>query len=443
MGCAERYHAAIEQERRPVAAETRIASVLYPGNNTGEDIVIVAEPNGVLTLRHALALTLMNNPELKAFSLETRAAQARQLQAGLWPNPELEVEIEEVGGTGSRSGFSAAATTLQLSQLVERGNKPQKRKRIASLEKELADLSYQYKRLEIFCEAEKSFYGLLEAQEKLQLSNELLRLSQESLDSVEKKVNAGKDSPLEKTRASVAHAHIQMQHREARQNLEFARRQLASFWGQDKPLFEQAVGSFDRIETLPELETLLYHVRQNPRYVRWETEIKKSQAELDLEIAKAMGDITIGGGLQRFNDTDDNAAIFRVSIPLPVSDRNQGAKQEAMYNLAKSREEQKAAWLHLQNEFNRAYLEFSNARSQAMSLKQEVLPGVMEMFRAATRAYQEGKVDYLNVLDAQRTLVEVKNGYIESLAAYHAARTDMERFIGTEIETVTVSESGK
>jgi cobalt-zinc-cadmium efflux system outer membrane protein len=443
MGCAERNHAAIGQERRPVAAETRIASVFDRENNPGEERVNVAEPNGVLTLRHALALTLMNNPELKAFSLETRAAQARQLQAGLRPNPELEVEIEEFGGTGSRSGFSAAATTLQLSQLIERGDKPQKRKKIASLEKELADLDYQHKRQEIFSEAAKSFWGVLQAQEKLQLSNELLRLSQESFDSVEKKVNAGKDSPLEKIRASVAHAHIQMQHHEARRNLEFVRKELASFWGQDKPLFAQAAGSFDRIVPVPESETLLYHVRQNPRVVRWETEIKKSQAELDLEISRAMGDITMGGGLQRFNDTDENALIFRVSIPLPVSDRNQGAKQAAVYNLAKSKEEQKAAWLRLHNEFNRAYHEFSNAYSLAMSLKQETLPGAMEMFRAATRAYQEGKVDYLNVLDAQRTLFEVKNGYIESVAAYHAARTDIERFIGIEIETAAVSESGK
>ena len=45
-------------------------------------------------------------------------------------------------------------------------------------------------------------------------------------------------------------------------------------------------------------------------------------------------------------------------------------------------------------------------------------------------------MDYLNVLDAQRTLFDVKNEYIESLADYHTARTDIERFIASEIETV-------
>ncbi|MHC4623766.1 MAG: TolC family protein, partial [Planctomycetota bacterium] len=75
------------------------------------DSPAVAEPNGVLTLRQALALALMYNPELRAFSWEVRGAEARQLQAGLLPNPKLELEVEEVGGPGGRSGFDGAETT--------------------------------------------------------------------------------------------------------------------------------------------------------------------------------------------------------------------------------------------------------------------------------------------------------------------------------------------
>ena len=58
----------------------------------------IAEPTGVITLRKALALALMHNPELKAFSWDVRISEARQLQASLWTNPELEVEVGEVGG---------------------------------------------------------------------------------------------------------------------------------------------------------------------------------------------------------------------------------------------------------------------------------------------------------------------------------------------------------
>jgi cobalt-zinc-cadmium efflux system outer membrane protein len=182
-------------------------------------------------------------------------------------------------------------------------------------------------------------------------------------------------------------------------------------------------------------------LNHNPGYVRWKAEIKKSQAALDLEKSNAVGDITIGAGVRRFNETNDNAVVFGVSIPLGISDRNQGARQEAAYNLAKSRAGQRAAWLTLQSEFDRAYQGISNAFSQATSLKNEVLPAATEMFDAATRAYQEGKVDYLNVLDAQRTLFDVKNEYIESLANYHIEKTEIACCVGNLEQMMSISES--
>ena len=441
MGCNQQSAAKIHREGNHDISESYMESISKQVDRQREEIVRVTEPNGVLTLGQVLALTVMHNPELRIFSLETRAAQARQLQAGLWPNPEIGVEVENVGGTGEISGFDGAETTIQLSQLIELGGKSQKRKKVASFEKELADMDYQNKRLEIFSKAAKAFIEVLKAQEKLQLSDEILKLAEESFDTVEKRVRAGKDSPVEQTRASVALANIKISHRQTQRNIDYSRKQLASFWGQNKPIFEQATGNLDSVEPLPTFENLINQLKRNPEYARWESEIEKSRAVLDLEKSKAVGDITIGAGVRRFSETDDNAFVFGVSIPLGISDRNQGAKQEAVYNLAKSRAGKKAAWSKLQNELNRTYQKLENAYGQAVSLKNEVLPGAVEMFNAATRAYQEGKVDYLNVLDAQRTLFDVKNEYIESLAAYHAARTDIERFIAKELKPVNLSES--
>ncbi|MDH4202785.1 MAG: TolC family protein [Phycisphaerae bacterium] len=409
-------------------------------NKSSQDATSKAEPNGILTLGDVLALTLVHNPELNIFSLETRAAQARELQAGLWPNPEIGVEVENVGGTGELSGFDGAETTLQLSQLIELGDKSQKRKNVASFEKELANLDYQNKRLDVFSDAAKAFISVLKAQEKLQLSSELLKLSDESFQIVEKKVTAGKDSPVEKNRAAVALANTKMSYHEDRQNLDYARKQLASFWGQNEPLFERAAGDMENIGPLLTLENLTGRLKLNPEYTRWESEIKKNRAILDLEKSRAIGDITIGAGLRRFNESDDNAFVFGVSIPLPLSDRNQGAKQEAVYNLAKSREEKKAAWLKLQNEFNQTYREYANSFHQATSLKNEVLPAAIDMFNAATKGYEQGKIDYLNVLDAQRTLFSTKGEYVNALAECHIRKTELERLIGQTLETTELIE---
>src|SRR5262245_55870264 len=58
------------------------------------------EPTGTISLRDALAAALLHNPELAAFSSEVRAREARALQAGLLPNPELDTEFEDFAGSG-------------------------------------------------------------------------------------------------------------------------------------------------------------------------------------------------------------------------------------------------------------------------------------------------------------------------------------------------------
>ena len=50
-------------------------------------------------------------------------AEARAIQEGLMPNPEISVETEGFGGSGDRKEFHNAETTLALSQVIELGFK--------------------------------------------------------------------------------------------------------------------------------------------------------------------------------------------------------------------------------------------------------------------------------------------------------------------------------
>jgi len=403
------------------------------------DPVEVTEPTGVITLRSALALALMHNPELKAFSWDVRISQARQLQAGLWPNPELEVEVENAGGTGPRSGFDSAQTTIALGQLIEMGDKSGKRKKVALLKKELAGWDYEAKRLDVFTEVTKAFIELLASQQRLKLTEELLQLSQESVDTVSKRVDAGKDSPLEKIKANVAHSNVRIQHRQAGQNLEFARRQLASTWASQKPTFETAAGKLDSLAILPSIDELTNLLSQNPDIARWSLEIDKARAGLELEKARAISDITLSGGMKRFNETEDNAVVFGISFPLAVSDRNQAGRLEAVYALARAREEQRTAHIRIQMELAEAYHGLSNSYTEAEELKKYILQGAESVFEASKTGYSLGKMDYLHVLDAQRTLFEARSQYIGALASFHIAKADVERLIASPIENINLS----
>ena len=98
----------------------------------------IIESNGVVTLEQAVSLALLYNPKLEVYSWDVRAAQARRIQAGLRPNPEIGIEMENFGGTGSTSAFEASETTVQVGQLIELSGKRTKRGRLADIEKNLA-----------------------------------------------------------------------------------------------------------------------------------------------------------------------------------------------------------------------------------------------------------------------------------------------------------------
>lgn len=397
----------------------------------------IKEPTGPLTLREALSLTLLHNPELKAFSWDVRVSEARQLQAGLGPNPILGIEVEDVGGAGPHSGFDAAETTIALSQLIEMGDKRSKRENLTLLEKKLAGWDYEAKRLDVFTKVTKAFIEVLVAQQRLNLTEELLQLSEELVGTVTKRVDAGKDSPLEKTKAAVAYSNVNIQYQQAAGNLEFARKKLASAWTGQNPKFESVAGKLDSLSPLPSIDLLTNLISQNPDIARWALEIDKGKASLEMERANAISDITLTGGMKRFSETDDNAIVFGISIPLPISDRNQGGKLEAVYRLSRVREEQRAAQVRIKMELARAYQALSNSYTKATELDKNVIRPTESVFEDSKTGYRQGKLDYLHVLDAQRTLFEAKSQYIDALGVFHTAKTDVERLIGQEIETIT------
>ncbi len=150
----------------------------------------IQEPAGELRLADALALTLVHNPQLKAFSWDIRISEADKLQASLRPNPALGFVAEGIGVSGETEA------TLALSQLIEMGDKRRKRMRFASVGRELAAMDYEARRLDVLTAVDKSFIDVLAAQRGAELAGQLVALSEQVLDTVTTRVEAGKDSPI-------------------------------------------------------------------------------------------------------------------------------------------------------------------------------------------------------------------------------------------------------
>jgi cobalt-zinc-cadmium efflux system outer membrane protein len=406
----------------------------------------VKAPEGVLRLPQAQALALMQNPDLAAFAWDVRAGEARTLQAGLRPNPEAGVEVENVAGSGEFRDFDGAEVTLSLSQVIELAGKRRKRAQVAALERDLAAWDYETSRLDVLTQVTQAFVDVLSVQERLAVDAELVRLAEQVARTVTERVNAGKVSPLEATRARVALASSRIALQRARRELSAAKDRLAATWGGTPATFERVAGNLETLNPIPSAAALAQRVEQNPDIARWATAMAQRQAALTLEEANRSPDPTLGAGVRYFNmvdEADAYAFLFAASVPLPVFDRNQGNILEARYQLAKTEAERRAAAVRVQTALAETHAALSAAYSEAVTLRDEVLPGAQQAFEAAREGYHQGKFQFLDMLDAQRTLFEARGQYLEALSAYHQAVAALERLIGEPLSALAPSSSQK
>jgi len=393
------------------------------------------EPSDVIILGQALTMALIQNPELAAFSWERRAGEARTLQAGLFPNPEVEIEFENVGGSNDQTAFDAAETTISLNQLIELGGKRTKRVKMATLENTVEKWDYESKRLDVFTQTTKAFVEVLTTQKRLALAEDVVQLSKRVFETVSERVKAGKVPPLEETKSRVVLSTRRIERERARRQLKSSRKGLAAIWGSVTPKFTRAGGDLEVIREIPTLEQVIQRLYHNPDLARWKTEIASRQANIAVEKAGRIPDLAVNAGVRRFEERDDIAFVFGLSLPLPLFDRRQGLILEAQHQLTKTREDQRAIKIRLESSLSQTHQILSASYLEALSLKNDVLPAAQLAFDVAREGYQHGKFGYLDVLDAQRTLFEAKAQYIDSLGAYHQLMAEMERLIGQNNES--------
>ncbi len=393
-----------------------------------------------LVLEKALALALLKNPKLSVFSWELRARDANILQAGVFPNPELTVDVENVIGTGDLSGMDQAETTLSIGQRFETAGKRRKRETLAALNRDLAGWDYEALRLTLFTEVSQNFTEVLGDQKKVVLFKALLRLAEQVAEAVEKRVDAGKVSPFEAVKAKVALSSAKIDLSRVEKELIASRKALAAMWGSPDPEFKFVQGRLSPQGTLPSFKALLDRLPQHPALARWEAELSQREAVIELEKAKSIPDLIFSGGFRQFNETDDHALVAGISIDLPVFNRNQGSVLEAQAHYSKALAARDAAFLNLKTELVQAYRFLSTTFFEVEGLKNDLLPVAEMAFEAASEGYRLGKFNLLDVLDAQRTLAHARVQYLQAQIDHHKAVAVVEGFIG---EKMTNSASEK
>ncbi|MGJ7509875.1 TolC family protein [Variovorax sp. GT1P44] len=399
------------------------AQPALPPSALGQSPAAADASSGSLTLDQALAFAVAKSPLLAASERELEATQGAVQQAGALRNPELSALLED-------TNKETRTTTGVVSFPIELGGKRAARVAAAERGQDVARAELSNAKAQLKSTVIAAFFAVMVAQERVRLASGSAEIALQGADVTARRVAAGKISPVDETRAQVEMANAQLELSEAKAELFNARQTLAAQWGAAAPHFTEARGDLDNLPARASAESLQGELLQSPSLRTSRMELDRRRALVDVENSKRYSDVTLSVGAKRDNELGRTQAVVGVSVPLPFFDRNQGNVYEATKRVEKAEEEYQYAQIRLANELSSASKQLEVSRASAQTLKTTVLPAAQRAHDAATKGFEAGKFGFLDVLDAQRSLLQARVRYLGALASSYQAATTIDRILG-------------
>ena len=90
----------------------------------------------------------------------------------------------------------------------------------------------------------------------------------------------------------------------------------------------------------------------------------------------------------------------------------------------------------MDQDLRNAYATATTAYRQAVFIRDQLLPAAQEQYEIAFKTYTLGGSSALEVIDAQRTLLDARDQYATALGALNDAIADLERAVGAPLDTM-------
>lgn len=382
------------------------------------------------SVTQAVRLAVERSLSLQAADAGRQASLGDQRQAGVMPNPELSIEAENFAGSGAYRGTRSLETTFGISQRLEIGGKRGARADAAQASVTLAELDYAAARLDLVRDVTKAYSAAVAAERLVDIEKERLRLADEVLKAVRGRVDAGKEPLIQVRKAEVTRSAARIAQERAGREADAARRTLANLLNVGRVDLRPNHAWFEDLGAAPRAVFAGLDTKGNPDRARRDAQMARSRAGLAAEQAAAIPDVTLRAGVRRFRESGDTAVVAGVAIPIPVFDRNQGAVVRARQELVRTEVEARKADLELEAALAEAELRLESSWQEAAALRREALPNATEAFALANEGYRSGKFSFLEMLDAQRTLFDVRAQLNQALHDAHSLRADIDRLSG-------------
>jgi cobalt-zinc-cadmium efflux system outer membrane protein len=395
------------------------------------------QAESTLKLEQAYEFVLTQNLEVQAYKARVEAAEGNRLQQSLRPNPQATFEVENFGGDNVRNGVDGAEYTLGIEQQWEIAGKRTKREEVAELEKRQLTFEALAGIQATLAKTKAAYMRVAIAQERLKLSEKRVVLANNTHKTVKKRISSAKAADIQHTKADIEISSAKVEKRRAKKTLIIAQTTLANLMNvvvMDKDI----VIDLGALPELPDREVIIGAIEQLPMSVMGQLSVMREKSALDLARANGIADPTLGLGVRRFAEDDGTAFIASISIPISIFDRNQGRVAQAQAHLKEATANKELQRLNLTKQVSEMWQVLVSSREEVLDYQKSLLPSAQKAYVQAESGFNRGAFSFLDLLDAQRTLFDVQESYLEALATFYETKAQIDMISG-EYETVTRS----
>ncbi|HZN11270.1 MAG TPA: TolC family protein [Blastocatellia bacterium] len=381
-------------------------------------------------------MALEHNPTLGQAEAAVRAAEGRRVQAGLYPNPIVGYQGEELS---TRAFSQKSEHFVFFEQSIVTGGKLGKSRRIFAQEKVQAEQDAAAQRQRILNAVRVLYYEALGAQQLIEVRGELARLAGEAVGISGELFNVGQADRPDLFAAEIEAQRAQLDLIMAENQRDQVWQQLGAVLGTPFLKPTRLSGSLDRgLPGLEEESALALLLRESPEVKRAQAGVERARAAVARARAEPIPDFYVRGAFGYSTEPLEASPVPRrtgpegaleVGVRVPLFNRNQGQVAAARAELEAAEREVGRVDLVLRARLAAAFRNYRNARRVAGQYEREIIPRAQRAYDLYLASFRQMAAAYPQVLIAQRTLFQVRAEYVAALVEAWQSATQIQGFL--------------
>src|SRR5580700_4506590 len=389
-----------------------------------------------ITLEELQQMALQNNPTFAQSAANIQAAEGRKKQSGLYPNPTVGYQGEQIRG----GSFHGGEQGFFVQQDIVLNGKLGLNRTIFDQELKQAETESEEQQVRVVTNVRMSYIQALAAQQTLELRQTLSKLADDAVQTSHQLANVGQADAPDVLESEVEAQQADLAVTLAEQNQQRIWKALSAVVGNVRLPLMRLEGKLEDTPPVNADELVEKIANDSPAVRIAEIGVKRAEASLARAKRESIPDLQIRGGMEQNGELLSEPSgkpvglqgFADVGVRIPIFNRNQGNVATANADVERARREVERVKFVLRERAASVVQNYTFSQTAVDRYKNQMIPRAQKAYELYARKYQEMASAYPQVLIAQRTLMQLEVSYIAALETFASSSVALQSCLLTD-----------